>query len=42
MGNEAAWYPSKGEPLEVGPAEIPKPIEGELVIEVCIHYLKPS
>jgi len=42
MSNEAAWYPSKGEPLKVGPADIPKPIEGELVIEVFISNLIPS
>jgi len=32
--NKAAWLRATGQPLEVGPAEMPIPGEGELVIEV--------
>jgi NADPH:quinone reductase-like Zn-dependent oxidoreductase len=32
--NTAAWLPGVGKPLEVRPADIPAPGEGELLIEV--------
>lgn len=34
MSNIAAWSNAKAASLEVGPAKIPTPGEGELVIEV--------
>jgi hypothetical protein len=37
--NRAAWLLAKGTPLEVGPAAMPTPGEGELVIEV---YVAPA
>ena len=33
MTNLAAWIHSKGAPLQIGPADIPRPGSGELVIE---------
>lgn len=30
--NEAAWLDGAGKPLRVGPAEMPKAAEGEIVI----------
>jgi hypothetical protein len=34
MENQAAWFLAMGEGLKIGPAEIPHPGEGEIVIEV--------
>jgi hypothetical protein len=39
MANLAAWIPAKGAPLQIGPADIPQPGPGELVIEArFFHY----
>ena len=34
MNNQAAWINSKGQAIEIGPAEVPTPGQEELVIEV--------
>jgi len=36
MSNQAAWIPSKGEAIKIGPAEMPTPGAGQLIIEVCL------
>jgi hypothetical protein len=42
MANLAAWIPSKGAALQIGPADIPEPGLGELVIEACLSTLRKS
>jgi hypothetical protein len=39
MTNLAAWIPSKGAPLQIGPADIPQPGSGELVIEARLFTI---
>ncbi|PNP73417.1 hypothetical protein FNYG_13244 [Fusarium nygamai] len=40
--NTAAWLPGVGKPLEVRPADIPAPGEGELLIEVKAVAAQPA
>ncbi|EGU73936.1 hypothetical protein FOXB_15553, partial [Fusarium oxysporum f. sp. conglutinans Fo5176] len=39
--NTAAWLPGVGKPLEVRPADIPAPGEGELLIERLGNLFSP-
>ena len=39
MSNQAAWINSKGEAIKIGPAEMPTPGPGQLVIEVYSSLL---
>jgi hypothetical protein len=36
MSNQAAWINSKGAAIHIGPAEMPSPGPGQLVIEVYV------
>ncbi len=38
MNNQAAWINSKGEEIKIGPAEMPTPGPGQLVIEVYFSH----
>ena len=40
--NTAAWLPGVGKPLEIRPADIPDPDEGELLVEVSEVMPIPS
>ncbi|KAH7063940.1 putative alcohol dehydrogenase [Paraphoma chrysanthemicola] len=40
--NEAAWLPGEGQQVEIGPADIPEPGTGELLIEVKVVAAQPS
>ncbi|KAI8402269.1 hypothetical protein FOFC_17576 [Fusarium oxysporum] len=42
FANTAAWLPGVGKPLEVRPADIPAPGEGELLIEVKAVAVQPA
>ena len=39
MSNQAAWINSKGEAIQIGPAEMPSPGPGQLIIEVYFSLL---
>lgn len=40
--NQAAWLPGVGQPLEIRPAPLPVPVEGELLVKVCQILLSPN
>lgn len=42
MANLAAWIPSKGATIQIGPASIPEPGSGEVVIEARLPNLVES
>ncbi|KAH7076312.1 chaperonin 10-like protein [Paraphoma chrysanthemicola] len=40
--NKAAWLPGEGKQVEVGPADMPEPGPGELLVEVKVVAAQPS